>query len=143
MRRFWMVAAVAAAGLLVGCGNESGAEGQPTVSSTPLPGTPGPSETPSTPQPTPTPEPKPTGGPVEVAKADLAKRLGIGAGEVTVVSSTEVTWSDGSLGCPEPGMNYTQALVEGWRTILEAGGKQYHYHSAGTRTPFLCANPQR
>lgn len=77
-----------------------------------------------------------------MAKADLAKRLGIGTSEVTVVSSTDVTWSDGSLGCPEPGMNYTQALVEGTRIILEAAGKQYHYHSAGTRPPFLCANPQ-
>lgn len=116
------------------------------MSSTPAPGTPGPSETPGTPVPTPTPDPTTppaAGGQVEVAKADLAKRLGIGAGEVTVVSSTEVTWSDGSLGCPEPGMNYTQALVEGRRIILEVAGKQYHYHSAGTRTPFLCANPQR
>jgi hypothetical protein len=140
MRRFWVVATVAAAVLLVACGNESGAEGQPTMpssgSSSANPGTPGPSETPGTPGPT------PTGGPVEVAKADLAKRLGIGAGEVTVVSATEVTWSDGSLGCPEPGMNYTQALVEGSRIILEAAGKQYHYHSGGSRPPFLCTNPQ-
>ncbi len=147
MRRFCVVlAAVAAAVLLVACGNESGADGQPTVSSTPSPETPGPSDTPGTPsasQPTGSPgTPEPIGGVVEVAKADLAKRLGVGAGEVTVVSSTEVTWSDGSLGCPEPGMNYTQALVEGTRVILEAGGKQYHYHSAGTRPPFLCANPQ-
>jgi hypothetical protein len=63
-------------------------------------------------------------------------------GQVTVVSSSEVTWPDGSLGCPEPGMNYTQALVQGSRIVLEAGGKQYHYHSGGTRPPFLCTNPR-
>ena len=60
----------------------------------------------------------------------------------TVVSSDEVTWRDGSLGCPEPGMFYTQALIPGTRTILEVAGKQYHYHSGGNRAPFLCENPQ-
>jgi hypothetical protein len=127
--RWFGVVAVAAAALLVACGNESGAEGQPTVSSTPTPETPGTTQ--------------PASGPVEQAKADLAKRLGVEAAQVTVVSSNEVTWPDGSLGCPEPGMNYTQALVPGARIILEAAGKQYHYHSGGTRPPFLCENPQR
>lgn len=126
--RWFGVVAVAAAALLVACGNESGAEGQPTVSSTPNPETPGTTG--------------PASGQVEQAKADLAKRLGVEAAQVTVVSSSEVTWSDGSLGCPEPGMNYTQALVPGSRIILEAAGKQYHYHAGGTRPPFLCTNPQ-
>ncbi|MEJ1112243.1 MULTISPECIES: hypothetical protein [unclassified Kribbella] len=107
-------------------------------SSTPTPGTPEPPK----PEPTPVPTPVPTTGPVEQAKADLAKRLSVDAAQVTVVSSSEVTWSDGSLGCPEPGMSYTQALVPGFRVVLEAAGKQYHYHSGGTRPPFLCANPQ-
>ncbi|WP_350275427.1 hypothetical protein [Kribbella sp. HUAS MG21] len=78
---------------------------------------------------------------VDQAKADLSKRLGVAAADVRVVSSEEVTWPDGSLGCPEPGMRYTQALVPGNRTILEAGGKQYAYHSGGHRAPFLCENP--
>jgi hypothetical protein len=86
--------------------------------------------------------PAPSGGPVDQAKADLTKRLGVDPAQVTVVSSAEVTWRDGSLGCPEPGMYYTQALVQGTRTILEVGGKQYHYHSGGHRAPFLCENPQ-
>jgi hypothetical protein len=137
MRRFGLVAVVAAAAaLLVACGNDSGAEGQPMTSSTPSSGTPS-SGTPSSG----TPSPGPVGGPVEQAKADLANRLGVDPGQVTVVSFSEVTWSDGSLGCPEPGMVYTQALVDGSRIILEAGGKQYHYHSGASRPPFLCENP--
>ena len=84
----------------------------------------------------------PTGGAVDQAKADLTKRLGVDPAQVTVVSSDDVTWRDGSLGCPEPGMRYTMALVPGTRTVLEAGGKQYHYHSGGHRAPFLCENPQ-
>jgi hypothetical protein len=145
MRRFGAAAVVLAAALLVACGNDSGAGGEPTVSSSPTPetsGSPqtlaGSSGTPGSPG-----TPEPTGGPVGQAKADLAKRLGVDAAQVRVVSSTEVTWPDGSLGCPEPGMNYTQALVPGSRIILEVAGKQYHYHSGGTRAPFLCTNPQR
>lgn len=143
MRRCSVVAVVVAvAALLVACGNESGTEGQPMPSTgssntpTPDPSTPGPTAPgPSTPE--------PGGGPAQLAKADLVKRLGVEPGQVTVVSSEEVTWQDGSLGCPEPGMRYTQALVNGSRIILEAGGKQYHYHSGGTRPPFLCENPSR
>jgi hypothetical protein len=137
MRRFSVVAVAAAMMILVACGNESGTGGPAmpsSGSSTPTPGTPEP--------PKPEPTTGPTTGPVEQAKADLAKRLSVDAAQVTVVSSHEVTWSDGSLGCPEPGMNYTQALVPGFRVILEAAGKQYHYHSGGTRPPFLCTNPQ-
>jgi hypothetical protein len=33
-------------------------------------------------------------------------------------------WNDGSLGCPEPGMMYTQALVNGYWLIIEAGVKR-------------------
>ncbi|WP_433158651.1 hypothetical protein [Kribbella sp. CA-247076] len=154
MRNPTVAAAVlAAAALLVACGNESGTEGRPTVSTTPSPGTPSPgtpdpgTPSPGTPSPgTPSPEPSgpgsPAAGAIEQAKADLVKRLGIEANQVTVVSAGEVTWPDGSLGCPEPGMNYTQALVPGSRVVLEAGGKEYHYHSGGTRPPFLCTNPR-
>ncbi|TCO45095.1 hypothetical protein EV646_109270 [Kribbella antiqua] len=118
---------VAVAMLLGACGNESGAGEDPTMSPT------GSSSRPSA---------SPGAGPVELAKADLVARLGVDAGQVTVVSSEEMTWSDGSLGCPEPGMSYTQALIDGYRVILEADGKRYHYHSGGSRPPFLCADPQ-
>jgi hypothetical protein len=129
------MAAVAVTVLLVACGNESQEAGG------------GPSMTPSsaqTPGPTPRPTDPPTlpADPVEQAKAALAGHLGVDQSQVTVVSSDEVTWRDGSLGCPKPGMFYTQALIPGIRTILEVAGKQYHYHSGGNRAPFLCENPQ-
>lgn len=74
------------------------------------------------------------------AKADLAAHLGIDEAEVTVVSSEEVTWPDGSLGCPKPGRFYTQAVVKGTRTVLEAKGARYNYHSGGGQPPFLCTS---
>ncbi len=29
---------------------------------------------------------------------------------------------------PEPGQMYAQVLIEGFRIVLEAGGKKYEYH---------------
>lgn len=46
---------------------------------------------------------------------------GLSAAELTVTTAEAVTWSDGSLGCPEPGMSYTQALVDGYWVKLSSG----------------------
>jgi hypothetical protein len=85
----------------------------------------------------------PGGTPVEhdlplvvAAVDDLAQHLGIESDAVTVVQAVAVTWPDGSFGCPEPGMMYTQALVDGTFVLLEAGGRQYQYH--GGDPLFLC-----
>ena len=74
------------------------------------------------------------------AKADLTERLGIQLGEIVLLSMEEVTWRDGSLGCPKPGMQYTQALVDGTLIVLSVDGRQYRYHSGRGGTPFLCEN---
>ena len=75
---------------------------------------------------------------VDIAVADLADRLDVDPAEIDVVSVDEVTWSDGSLGCPEPGMAYTQALVDGIRILLSVDGVEYEYHSGGSGDPFYC-----
>lgn len=74
------------------------------------------------------------------AAADLAVRLGVPESAVTVVSVAAVTWPDTSLGCPQPGMRYTQVPVDGARIVLSADGREYAYHSGGSRPPFLCPN---
>lgn len=84
----------------------------------------------------------PSGSQVDQAVADLAGRLDIDEGAVTVVSHEDVTWPDGSTGCPQPGMAYTQALVDGTRIILEVDGETYSYHASGMDDPFLCEDPQ-
>jgi hypothetical protein len=90
--------------------------------------------------------PNPTSPPTEMAqvtqaKQDLSKRLSVSPDQIELVTFTPVTWPDGSLGCPEPGMMYTQVLVEGYRIQLRSGGRVYEYHGGGTRAPFLCAKP--
>ncbi len=86
----------------------------------------------------PTPQPSPPAGPAARAVADLARRLGINANSIQVVSFEAVTWPDSSLGCPQPGLQYAEALVEGYLVKLRAGDKVYEYHGAGTSPPILC-----
>jgi hypothetical protein len=71
---------------------------------------------------------------------DLAQRLGVAPEATTIVSYEETVWNDGSLGCPQPGMMYTQALVPGYQVQLEVDGELYNYHGANGRDPFLCEN---
>jgi hypothetical protein len=74
----------------------------------------------------------------EAALADAARHTGLGRAELKVLSTEDVTWSDGSLGCPRPGMMYTQALVPGYRVRIEAGGRVLDYHAGRSGQPTLC-----
>lgn len=54
-------------------------------------------------------------------------------GTPELVSAEAVTWSDASLGCPSPGVSYTQAQVEGMRVLVALDGKRYDFRfGAGT-----------
>ena len=75
---------------------------------------------------------------IERARNDLAERLDIVAMDIEVEKAEFVTWNDGALGCPEPDMAYTQALVPGYRILLLADGQTYHYHGSRDREPFYC-----
>jgi hypothetical protein len=77
---------------------------------------------------------------IEQATIDLADRLGVKPGAVTLISYEPVTWGDGSLGCPQPDMMYTQALVDGYQIQLQVDGQVYNYHGANGEDPFLCEN---
>ena len=68
--------------------------------------------------------------------ADLARR-GVSAAPV-LVSVRDVTWPDGALGCPQPGIVYAQVLVEGLQVIVTAGGASYDYRFGRGDTPTLC-----
>jgi hypothetical protein len=63
---------------------------------------------------------------------DLSKRTGIPKSDIKVVSVQAVQWPDTSVGCPQPDMMYAQVITPGYLIILEAGGKMYEYHSAGS-----------
>ncbi|MEN8040227.1 MAG: hypothetical protein ABFR95_01885 [Actinomycetota bacterium] len=83
------------------------------------------------------------GIPVQVAyaTAHLAEHLGVSEDVIDWVSFDEVTWSNGAIGCPEEGMAYTEALVDGSLTVFEVDGAEYRYHAETGTDPFLCLTP--
>ncbi|MDQ3699787.1 MAG: hypothetical protein M3442_02580 [Chloroflexota bacterium] len=76
---------------------------------------------------------------VRRAVMDAATRYGVPPAQVRIVQVVEREWSDGSLGCPEPGRMYTQAIIPGYLVELEAGGRRLEYHAdGGPRVIVLC-----
>jgi hypothetical protein len=93
------------------------------------------------------PEPvEPVPGPVEPgleglvaqAKSDLADWLSIPVEQIEVLEARAVVWPDGSLGCPQPDMDYTQVPRDGVLIRLTVGPNVYNYHGGGGRDLFLC-----
>jgi hypothetical protein len=76
------------------------------------------------------------------AIADLAGRIGVDASAISVTRHDEVSWSDGSLGCPKPGFNYIQVITAGYLIVLTADGRDYEYHGKPGGSPFYCAAPR-
>lgn len=70
--------------------------------------------------------------------ADAAERTGVAIDDIEVVRAEAVTWSDGSLGCPEPGMLYTQALVDGYHVIVAAGDEELDFRGTTNGGFVLC-----
>lgn len=81
---------------------------------------------------------------ISVADRAIGKLLNSGDGlnpsMITVVSVEEREFSDSSLGCPQPDMMYTQAIVSGYEVVLEANGQQYDYRIGSGDTVLLCEN---
>jgi hypothetical protein len=75
--------------------------------------------------------------------ADAAKRFGVSANAVVITRAEQVTWSDGSLGCPEPGRMYTQALVPGFRLTATSSAGALVYHSDGQGRVVTCVTQAR
>lgn len=69
------------------------------------------------------------------------QETGIDRSEIEVVRAEAVTWSDGSIGCPEEGVAYTQALVPGYRVVLQIAGDEVAFHASENGDFRLCPNP--
>jgi hypothetical protein len=69
----------------------------------------------------------------QALRQDLAQRLGVAVGRVSVSSFRPVTWRDGCLGVHRLGEACTQALVEGFLAQLAGpDGRLYRYHGSGS-----------
>lgn len=75
---------------------------------------------------------------ITAARADAARRTGRAPAEIGLLGAEAVTWSDGSLGCPQPGRAYTQALVPGFRVRLQGPNGVLDYHADARGHLVLC-----
>lgn len=78
---------------------------------------------------------------VQDAIAEAAKREGVQPADVSVAGFADVTWSDGSVGCPQAGMQYTMALVPGHQLILQVDDRYLSYHASQDSQFSYCAAP--
>lgn len=63
------------------------------------------------------------------AAADVARRHTGSPEAATLISAQEYTWSNGAMGCPQPGQVYTEALVDGYVIHLGLGPQTVRVHS--------------
>lgn len=85
-----------------------------------------------------------TGIPQEILDAvlaDASARTGAAVGEITILIAKAVTWPNGALGCPQPGMMYTEKLEPGYQVVVEAAGQRLDYRGGSGGVLNLCENP--
>ena len=71
-------------------------------------------------------------------KQDLADRLAINPTNIQLVLIESVDWTDGSLGCAQPGELYIQVITPGYRVVFSDGDVQYSYHTKDTSFFIFC-----
>ena len=77
---------------------------------------------------------------IEMIKTDLANRQAVAVDQIVLAEITEVEWSDSSLDCPEPGMEYLQVITPGYRIVLQVNNQVYEYHSNRDTYFVYCKN---
>jgi hypothetical protein len=70
--------------------------------------------------------------------ADIAGHTGVPADHVAIASAELVTFPDGGLGCPVPGMAHPQVQVDGYRIVAIAAGTTYDCRGSAPGAFRLC-----
>jgi hypothetical protein len=105
---------------------------------------------PSGDQPSQVPDATPGGSPgaiglpasiVDPVVAEIARLASVPTTAVVIQSAEAMTFPDGSLGCPLPGMSYTQVQVDGYRIVAIAAGTTYDYRGSGPGNIRRCETP--
>jgi len=65
----------------------------------------------------------------DAAIAALSIITGLPSDQIIVVSTEAVNWPNGCLGVQRMGVMCTQMVVPGYKIVLQAGGKQYEFHT--------------
>jgi hypothetical protein len=59
----------------------------------------------------------------------LSKKYNLPVDQIKIISTEAVTWPSGCLGVVIPGVMCTDALVDGFRIIMDANGQQHEFHT--------------
>lgn len=78
---------------------------------------------------------------VNQAISALVEKLSIDSDKINVLSAQSVVWSDSSLGCPQPDMNYLMVLTDGYRIVLAVDDQPYYYHANQRGYGLFCESP--
>jgi hypothetical protein len=70
---------------------------------------------------------------INIARADLAGRLGVAPDSVSIERFERRNWPDTSLGAPQAGMMYSQVVTPGYYILLRHGADVFEYHSDSNR----------
>jgi hypothetical protein len=66
---------------------------------------------------------------VDQARQAVATKTGVSLASVTVASVEAVSWPTSALGCPQPGVMYSQLVTPGFKVVVSANGQSYEYHA--------------
>jgi hypothetical protein len=69
---------------------------------------------------------------------EAAKLANVPQEQLAIVRAEAVVWGDGSFGCPEPGMEYAQILVNGYWVVINAAGQTYDFRVGRDGSFRLC-----
>src|SRR5262249_50856356 len=69
---------------------------------------------------------------------EASKLANLSREQLVIVRAEAAVWSDGSLGCPEPGMEYAQTLVTGYWVVIDAAGQTYDFRVGRDGSFWLC-----
>ena len=84
---------------------------------------------------------KPEAEAAALAQRTLASSLSVAVDQITIARVLPAEWRDSSLGCPEPGMMYTQVLTRGFDVKLRHAEREHTVHVAGGRAVVCSSLP--
>ena len=69
----------------------------------------------------------------ELAFATLKQEIGADEKDIVLIRLTRFSWPNSALGCPQPGMSYTDAIVPGYVALLKYDQAAYRVHIGNGR----------
>lgn len=75
---------------------------------------------------------------IEAALRDAAAHLSVSPADLHVDQVDARQWGDSSLGCPRPGLMYSQIVTPGYFIVISGAGKQLEYHTDARSEVVLC-----